>query len=138
MELDTGMERRFFERVCLGAVDCVIYYGNAEINAVIVDVSENGCGLTVKRSSADHSFEKDESLEVCAIDGERCLRFKGDVVWSSREDDGMIKMGLRIKTSPEYEKYVSEKKVERFVKAIREKKAGGKIANMRDSEACIE
>ena len=123
MELNTGIERRFFERVSLGAVDCVVYYDNTEINAFIVDASENGCGLAIKGSGNDYSFAKDESLEICAIDGESCLRFKGSIVWSRKEEDGTIKVGLRIKTSPEYEKYVSEKKVERFLNAIRDKKS---------------
>ena len=109
-------DMRFAKRLSSDC-QCLVYVDNVEYKGRFVDISEEGVRIKIFGMENENNLKTGVVIKVVFIDAAMVTSIKVNVIWRKAEDNVIIFGGSVINFS-DFEKYVTEKKVNAFMEKI--------------------
>lgn len=107
------VNKRQYERINID-INCLVYINSTENVGYIVNISENGLGLTVKMKDLKEEIHIGDSISVINAEFKKVNNFKAKVIHLQNVDD-VVYIGARIINDSDVKSYILMKKGEHFL-----------------------
>lgn len=108
--------RRLYMRIDVNS-ECVVFKDDVEMNAFIVDVSEDGMKISIRVPDMKVGLKVNDRMEVVGVDEDDVTCFCAEIVRVNEVGNNVI-LGARILNQRAIEPYVTKKKVDSFIEKL--------------------
>ena len=109
-------DMRFAKRLSSDC-QCLVYVNNVEYKGRFVDISEEGVRVKINGLDNDDNLKEGSLIKVVFIDAAVVTSIKVNIIWK-KDEEGATVFGGSVINFGDFEKYVTEKKVNAYMENI--------------------